>query len=88
MKHRNLPKQPVRVARRKTHVPPSSLQARAYQIARRVRAELPRFARQADVAKELGVTRGRLEQLEIEILAKVVLRMLQYADDGSVFPEF
>lgn len=72
---KNLPKPKVRVDRRKTEAPAGSVRAEAYQHARRVRAEMPRVARQADVAKALNVTRQRLEQLEVEVLAKLVMAM-------------
>lgn len=72
---RNLTKMKVLVDHRKTKAPKGSAKAEAYQRARHVRSEIPRIARQADVARALNITRQRLEQLEIEVLAKLVMAM-------------
>lgn len=48
-------------------------QSEAWTKAREVRNQMPRYARQADVAKELDITRARLEQVELEVLTKIVI---------------
>lgn len=46
---------------------------KAWEKAREVRNQMPRYARQADVAKELDITRARLEQVELEVLSKIIV---------------
>ena len=56
---------------------------KAYEIARRVREQMVSFLKQKDVALQMGCTRARVEQIELEALTKIVAGML---DEGSVFP--
>lgn len=47
-----------------------------FEEARRVRDCLTRFAKQKDVAVILGVSRARVEQIELDALTKIVRGML------------
>lgn len=70
----NLARGHIRNPKRKPRGSQRSPAARAaWEKALEVRQQMPRYAKQADVAKAINVSKGRLEQVELEVLTKVVI---------------
>lgn len=70
----NLAKGHIRNPKRKPRGSQRSPAAKAaWEKAIEVRKQMPRFNKQSDVAKEINVTKARIDQMELEVLTKVVM---------------